>query len=109
MDTNSKILQKIDEILSCITRLDQAFKFTSYHPAIQSNKCHGYGHVAVNCPSSVNVTKVKGPSVTNSESLPPLLPTLSVVCLSRQHIPPLLSTLSPFIVAIDKLFITELE
>ena len=34
MDTNSKILQKLDEILNCITRLDQAFKSTSYHPAI---------------------------------------------------------------------------
>ena len=83
MDTNSKILQKIDEILSCITRLDQAFKSIPYHPAIQGNKCHGYGHVVVNCPSPVNVTKVKEPSVTNSESLLPLLSTPSVVCLSR--------------------------
>ena len=110
MDTNSKILQKIDEILSCITRLDQAFKSTSYHPAIQGNKCQGYEHVAVNCPSTVKVTKIKKPSVTNSESFHLLLPTpIVVICPSRQHLPPLLSTPSPFIVATDKLFITESE
>ena len=64
MDTNSKILQKLDEILSCITRLDQVFKSTSYHPAIQSNKCQGHEHVVVNCPRPVIVTKVKELSVT---------------------------------------------
>ena len=104
----SKILQKIDEILSCMTRLDQAFKSTSYHPTIQGNKRQGYGHVAINCPSPVKATKVKEPSV--KESLPPLLPTPSVViCPSRQHLPPLLPTLSPFIVAIYKLSITKSE
>ena len=96
--------------MSCITRLDQAFKSISYHPAIQGNNCQDYGHVAVNCPSPVKVTKAKEPSVTNSESLPHLLPTPSVVIYpSRQHLPPLLLTLSLFIVATDKLSITESE
>ena len=34
MDTNSKILQRLDKILSYITKLNQVFKSTSYHPAI---------------------------------------------------------------------------
>jgi len=82
MDTNSKILQRLDEILSCITRLDQVFKSTSYYPAIQDNKCQGHEHVVVNCPRSVIVTKVKEPSVTNPEALPPLLPTPNVIVCS---------------------------
>ena len=108
MDTNSKILQKIDEILSYITRLDQVFKSTSYHPTIQGNKCQGYGHVAVNCPTPVKITKVKKLPVTNPEPLPPLLPTPSVVvCSGRQHLPPLLPTSSPVRVVIDKLHVTN--
>jgi len=110
MDTNSKLLQKIDEILSCITRLDQAFKFTSYHPAIQGNKCEGYGHIAVNCPTPVKVTKVKEPYVINPESLPLLLPTPTVIVYSDcQPLPPLLPTPSPVRVTIDKLSVTNTE
>ena len=127
MDTNSKILQKLDEILSCITRLDQAFKSTSYHPAIRDNNCQGYEHVVDNCSRPVIVTKVKETSVTNPESLPPLLPTPtvvvysgrqplppllptpSIVCSGRQPLPPILPTPSPVKIAIDKLSITESE
>ena len=82
MDTNSKILRKLNEILSYITRLDQVMKSTSYHPAIKSNKYQGHEHVVVNCPRPVIVTKIKEPSVTNPESLPPLLPTPTVVIYS---------------------------
>jgi len=65
MNTNSKILQKLDEILSCITRLDQAFKSTSFRPAIQYNKCEGYGHVIVIYPVRVNIDELPR---TKSES-----------------------------------------
>ena len=69
-----------------------------------------YEHVVVNCPRPVIVTKVKEPSVTNPESLPPLLPTPTVVVYSgRQPLPPLLPTPSPVKIAIDKLSITESE
>ena len=64
--------------------------FFTLRPAIQCNKCEGYGHVAVICSSPV---KVKEPPVTNPESLPPLLSTPTVVVYSsRQPLPPLLST-----------------
>jgi len=110
IDTNSKILQKLDEILSCITRLDQAFNSTSYHPAIQGNKCQGYEHVVVDCPMPVIVTKVKESSVTNPESLSPSLPApIVVVCSGRQPLPPLLPTPSPVKVIIDKLSVTNTE
>ena len=127
MDTNSKILQRLSEILSCITRMDQVMNSTSYHPAIESNKCQGHEHVVVNCPRPVIVTKVKKPSVTNPESLPsllptptvvvyygrqplpPLLPTPNIVCSGRQPLPPILPTPSPVKIAIDKLSIIESE
>ena len=90
--------------------MDQVFKSTSYHPTIQGNKCQGYGHIAVNCPTPVKVTKVKKPPVTNPEPLPPLLPTPSVViCSDRQHLSPLLPTSSPVRVVIDKLYVTNTE
>ena len=63
----------------------------------------------VNCPRPVIVTKVKEPSVTNPEALPPLLPTPNVVCSGHQHLPPLLPTPNPVKIAIDKLSITESE
>jgi len=110
MDTNSKILQKLDEILSCITRLDQVFKSISYSLAIHDKKYQGYGHVAVNCPNPIKVTKVKKPSVIDQESLPPLLPTPTViVCSDRQPLPPLLPTPNPVRVAIDKLLVPNTE
>ena len=110
MDTNSKILQKLEEILSCITRLDQAFKSTSYRLAIQYIKCQCYGHVAVNCPNPIKVTKVKKPSVINQEShLPLLLTPTVIVCSDRQPLPPLLLSPSPVRVVIDKLHVTNTE
>ena len=109
IDANSKILQKLDESLSCINRLDQAFKSTSYHPTIQGNKCQGYRHVAVNCPRPVKVIKVKEPSVTNSESFPSLLLTHTVVYSGQQPLLSLLLTPSPVRFTIDKLSVTNTE
>jgi len=110
MDITSKILQKLDEILSCITRLDQSFKSTSYRPAIQYNKCQGYGHVAVNCPNSIKVTKVKEPSFINPKSLPLLLSIPTVIVYSdRQPLPPLLPSPSLVRIVIDKLPVTNIE
>ena len=82
----------------------------------------------VNCPRPIIVTKVEEPSVTNPESLPPLLstptvvvysdrqhlppllPTPSVVvCFGRQQLPPLLPTPSSVSVVIDKLYGTNKE
>jgi len=106
---NSEILQKLDEILSCIIRLDQAFKSTFYRPAIQYNKCQGYRHVTANCPSPVKVTKVKESPITYPEPLPALLRTSIVVVCSGRLPLPLLSTPIPVRVAIDKLPVTNTE
>ena len=60
-------------------------------------RCQGYGHVAANCLSPVKVAKVTKPPVTNSESLPPLLLTPTViVCFGHLLLPPLLPITSTF-------------
>ena len=143
-----EILQNLDEVLSRLTSLGQAFKSTSYqyphqvnvttlvykmdtkyksvtsntkvqntkrdfstlHPAIQYYNCQSYGHVAANYSSPVKVARIRELSVTNPKPLPPLLPTPTVIVFSAcQPLPPLLPILSPFIVVIDKLSITESE
>jgi len=80
--------------------------FSTLRPAIQCNKCQSYRHANVISPSPVKVAKVREPLITNPELLPPSLLTPSP---SRQHFPPLLPTPSPFIIAINKLSISEPE
>jgi len=84
--------------------------FSTLCPAIQCNKCQGYGYDVVIYPSLTKVVKVKKPHVTNPETLPPLLPTPTVVVYSCcQPLSPLLPTQSPLKIVIDKLSITESE
>ena len=73
MDTKDKSITSNAKVQN--TKRD----FSTLRLIIQCNKCQGYGHDVVTCPSLVKVVKVKKPPVTNPETLPPLPPTLIVM------------------------------
>jgi len=93
--------------------------YSKLSPTIKCYKCQGYGHVAANCPTPVKAPQVREPPVTNSEPLPPLLPTSPsslpllltptvIVCSGHQHLPPLLLTPTPMITELVDVLSEEL-
>jgi len=103
----TKVEKKSDNTTSVIKESSDR-DYSKLSLTIKCYKCQGYGHVAANCPTPIKVAHVREPPLTNSEPLPPLLPTppsslslLStptvIVCYGRQHLPPLLPTPTPMI------------
>ena len=90
-----------------VTLKAKTLKGTSPHFVLQSSVTNAkFMDMMLSYVQAQSKFKVKKPSVINSETLPLLLPTPTiVVCFDRHPLPLLLPIPSPIRVTIDKLFI----
>ena len=65
----------IPSVVTLVVKESSDRDFSKFSLMIKCYKCQDYEHVAANCPTPVKVAQVREPPVTNSEPLPPLLPT----------------------------------